>query len=122
MSDLDQAEAALCDEAVQFAAGDILDAAAKERLLRAADTYARARWASRTGSGGTKQSTGRGARSGVKVPFGKSAGVPIEEAETKDLRWLEGVLTENVDDPKRVRFRAQNVANLDAIRRELASR
>lgn len=59
---------------------------------------------------------------GVLLPFGRSKGKRVADVETKDLRWYESVVAESVDNPKKERFRAQNVALLDAIRAELEDR
>lgn len=71
---------------------------------------------SRGGSGG------RSRRSGKTVPFGRSKGLPIEEATTKDLTWLAEVLRESIDEPAREKYREQNAALLSAIEAELESR
>jgi hypothetical protein len=61
-------------------------------------------------------------RSGQVVPFGRSKGTPIEEADTKDLQWLLNAVSESVDDPSKERWREKNVALRDAIKAELEMR
>jgi hypothetical protein len=61
-------------------------------------------------------------RSGQVVPFGRSKGTPIEEADTKDLQWLLNAVSESVDDPSKERWREKNVALRDAIQAELETR
>lgn len=116
------AQGLLVDAAVQLAAGDLFDEQLRQALFRAADTYARAVWASKTGKGGTKTSTGRGRRSGVVCPFGREKGVPIEEAKTDNLRWLVEALSNSIDDPQKARWRADNIKTLNAIEAELRTR
>lgn len=65
---------------------------------------------------------GRELRSGVVVPFGKNKGQAIEEADARDLQWLARVIGESIDNPERQRWRADNIARLEAIERELATR
>lgn len=61
-------------------------------------------------------------RDDVVLPFGRSRGKRVADVETKDLRWYESVVAESVDDETKGRWRAQNVALLDAIRAELEER
>lgn len=58
------------------------------------------------------------------VPFGRSKGVPIGEADTKDLgRVLEAMReSEKLNDPSKARFRADNEKLIAAIERELETR
>lgn len=109
---------ALEDETERYVAGD-RGAAEKQRLADAADAYAKARWMSRSKS---KPSTGKGALSGVVLPFGKEKGVAIEEAKRHNLEWVASAVRENIDDPQRATFRVKNIALLDAIEKELATR
>jgi hypothetical protein len=61
-------------------------------------------------------------RSGHVMPFGRGKNLPIEEAETKDLVWMSGVLREGLDDPSKERFRETNQALLTAIEAEISTR
>lgn len=65
---------------------------------------------------------GRELRSGVVVPFGRSKGTPIEDAAVKDLAWVAKALLESIDNPDKQRWRAANVATLEAIEKELGAR
>lgn len=106
--------------AVAHHAGDLGPTA--KALADAADAYARARWARNSGSNGVKASTGPGALSGVVVPFGRSKGTPIEQADTKDLRWVASALAQSIDNPEKARWRDENERTLAAIQRELGTR
>ena len=101
------------------ATGDMSQA---KSLAVAAEAYTRARWAANTGKAGTKPSEGRGALSGVVVPFGRSKGVAIEEADAKDLRWVANALGQSIDNPDKARWRDDNERVLDAIQKELGTR
>lgn len=110
--------AALEAAAFQYAATrDIFDGKA---LREASDADARARWAERTGKGGTTEK--RGPKSSIVLPYGKSKGVFLHEADAKDLRWVLSTTRENIDNPEKARWRAQNVELADAIEAELATR
>lgn len=90
----------------------------REQLSAAARAYSQA-----VGTTGAVRGTGgKVLRSGHVAPFGRSKGQPIEELDTKDLRWLEGVLRESVDNPEKERWRAANQELLSAVEVELASR
>lgn len=91
-------------------------------LADAAEAFARSRWASNTGSNGRKPSEGRAALSGVVVPFGRSKGTAIEEADTRDLRWVANALAESIDNPDKARWRDSNEKALAAIQKELGTR
>jgi hypothetical protein len=56
------------------------------------------------------------------VPFGRTQGTKISEAETTDLNWLLGVMKERVDRPDLARHREKNVELIAAIERELETR
>lgn len=56
------------------------------------------------------------------VPFGRTKGTPIGEAETKDLQWVLGKLKENLDAPAAQRYRAKNEELIAGIERELGTR
>lgn len=117
---VEQAWRALEGAARDYAAtGDMAQAKA---LAAAADAYARVRWTERSGAGGTKPSTGKGARSGHVIPFGNTKGTAIEDATAKDLNWIRERIASTLDDPDKERYRPKNQALLDAIITELASR
>lgn len=86
-------------------------------------------WATVKGHGGAEAKPGRivgtggrELRCGVVMPFGRSKGVAIEEADAKDLAWVAKALGESIDNPEKQRWRAANVATLEAIEKELATR
>lgn len=86
-------------------------------------------WATVKGHGPTQTAKQRevsprvsGPGSGVVVPFGKNKGQPIEECDAKDLQWLARVIGESIDSPEKQRWRADNIARLEAIEKELATR
>lgn len=56
------------------------------------------------------------------IPFGRTRGTPIGEAETKDLEYIVGALRETLDEPEKARFRAKNEELIAAIERELGTR
>jgi hypothetical protein len=59
---------------------------------------------------------------GVVMSFGSGKGKPLSELTPKDLKWYERVLAENVANPSKDRFRADNERKLSAVRRELGRR
>jgi hypothetical protein len=65
--------------------------------------------------------TGAGQRSGLTMPFGRSKGVPVEEADGSDLNWMANKIRTKTpsDDP---RWRAKDAQLLAAIDAELAGR
>jgi hypothetical protein len=123
---------------------DLLKAAAWTKLVNASDEHANIRskgaaqalsdaakqWAEASGapaprpaaSGAMKGTNGNTLRSGQVVPFGRTKGTPIEEAETKDLQWLAGAMRESIADPSKERFAPKNRELLDAIEHELETR
>ncbi len=117
MSALDDARSALVGAAMEVTAGTWMDPNVVRPLCDAARAYAVAYEAQRAAAKPVRTE-----RSGQVVPFGKSKGVPIEEATTKDLRYLEGAIAESVDDESKAKWREKNVALLDAIRVELGTR
>lgn len=79
----------------------------------------------RTARGLVTGSTTKGPRkekamSEETVPFGRDKGKKL--SEVNDLSWLHRVVTENVNDPGKERWRAKNQELLDAIDAELARR
>lgn len=118
MSALRDSEEALLKQAIDYACGDVADHDAKKALFLAADNYARVRWAMAT-AGRTKTPK---ARSGFTMPFGRSKGLAIEDAQRSDVEWMLSKIEQDIDDPEKARFRAKNVAFRDALDAELASR
>jgi hypothetical protein len=51
--------------------------------------------------------------------FGSQKGKPLAGAKEKDLQWYAKILRENVADPAKARFKADNAAHLAAIERLL---
>lgn len=92
------------------------------RLHQAAVAYAATCKSSKPNPGRVVGTNGRELRGGVSPTFGSSKGVPLEEIETKDLRWYEKVTLEQIDDPDKRNFIAKNRAFLTAVRKELATR
>jgi len=120
---------------------ELLKAAAWSALVNASDDHSNSRtksaaqrlsdaakaWADvcRTPSAAPKAvkgTNGNTLRSGQVVPFGRSKGTPIEEADTKDLQWLAGTMRESIADPAKERFAAKNRELLGAIETELETR
>lgn len=56
------------------------------------------------------------------IPFGRSKGTRVVDAETKDLQWVAGALKQSLADPAKERFAPSNRALLDAIETELEER
>lgn len=76
-----------------------------------------------------KGTNGKTLRSGAVVPFGRSRGLPIEEATKGDLevkvaalQWVSGALRESIADPAKARWAPQNRELLAAIEAELETR
>ena len=92
--------------ALFMAAQEFSKAPADERqqkaLCVAASGYAKARAAS--------------AGAGLTIPFGKTKGTPLAEANDKDLAFLLKVSTENLDNPEKANFRESNQAFITAIK------
>ena len=121
---------------------DVIKAAAWTKLVNASDEHSNGRtrenaqrlsdaakqWAEASvarapaASGVVKGTNGNALRSGQVVPFGRTKGTPIEEAETKDLQWLAGAMRESIADPAKERFAPKNRELLDAIEHELETR
>lgn len=94
------------------------DLSLKKGLADAADAYIQARNAARAG-GVAKPAAGA---SGVVVPFGRSKGTPIEQADAKDLRWVAARLKESIDNPEKARWKDENARVLAAIESVLGVR
>ena len=110
--------AALEAAAIQYAASrDIFDGKA---LREAATADARARYIEKTGKGGAPEKST--AKSSIVLPYGKEKGVSLHEAKTNNLQWVLSTTRENIDNPEKARYRAQNVELADAIEAELATR
>lgn len=118
MSDRGAAWMVLSQVAVQFARSTTGDKAAAQALHDAALAYAAASKPVATASKPART----GARSGAVVPFGRDKGVPIEEADTKSLRWLAGAMRESIADPAKEKWADKNRQLLDAIEAELETR
>ena len=56
------------------------------------------------------------------MKFGRSAGVKFSEAAARDLEWYAGALESSIANPDKAQYRANNEADVRAIRAELASR
>lgn len=95
------------------------DVGSLEALCRAAVEYGAEREKLRPKVGPSAQT--REAH-GTTLPFGRSKGVKLAEADTRDLRWTAGVLRESIADAAKERWRAANVELLEAIERELETR
>ncbi len=91
---------------------------AEEAICRAADAYAKARWAAVTGKSARRPS----AKSTVQIPFGREKGRSISDASTSGLKWVLDRVNESIDDPAKDRFREKNVELRDAVEAELESR
>lgn len=113
-SALDQRREVLFAAAEAFVAGGKTEDRQRE-LCDAASAYAKERAAH------FKQQQNQEA-SELVVPFGRTKGTPIAEAETRDLNWVLGRLQENLDQPGHERYRAKNVELIAAIERELGTR
>ena len=79
-------------------------------------------WGKVNAAGVVKGTRGNTLRSGAVIPFGKSKGVAIEEADVKDLRWVAGALSASIEDPAKERWAPQNRALLVSIEAELETR
>lgn len=82
-------------------------------------------WAAFNGyakAGETRGAGGRVLRSGEVIPFGRSKGLPVEEAEDKDLHFVLERVRAGLDDPDKARWRDKNQKLVDAIERELETR
>ena len=121
---------------------DILKAAAWSALVNASDAHSNDRTKSNAQSlsdaakawadvcrapvastpKAVKGTNGNTLRSGQVVPFGRSKGTPIEEADTKDLQWLAGTMRESIADPAKEKWAPKNRELLDAIETELETR
>lgn len=120
---------------------ELLKAAAWTALVNASDAHSNARtknaaqqlsdaakaWAAACGAVTSAPKTVKGTngsalRSGQVVPFGRSKGTPIEEADTKDLQWLAGAMRESIADPAKEKWAPKNRELLDAIETELETR
>ena len=96
---------------------------AAQQLSDAADAwYVLRKGTPSTAPKAVKGTNGNTLRSGQVVPFGRSKGTPIEEADTKDLQWLAGAMRESIADPAKEKWAAKNRELLDAIEHELETR
>lgn len=93
-----------------------------QKLSDAAKAWAAASNATAPKSGAVRGTNGNTLRSGQVVPFGRTKGLPIEEAETKDLQWLAGAMRESIADPAKEKWAPKNRELLDAIEHELETR
>ena len=114
----------LYDEAIAFACGDINDRGRQRILCEAAKAYARAFDETARNPPGAppspSPSPSPSSASNMTVPFGRDKGKRLSEVD--DLSWLRRVVGKSVDDEAKQRFRAQNVALLDAIEAEIGRR
>ena len=90
---------------------------AEEAICRAADAYAKARWAAVTGKRAAALGQVDGADS-LRAREGRS----ISDASTSGLKWVLDRVNESIDDPAKDRFREKNVELRDAVEAELESR
>lgn len=120
MSPVDDARKKLFDAAINFAAGDIDDATNQRALCVASDTFARALWASKTGSQGRRDK--KPSTSTLVLRFTKSKGKTLSEAATSDLRFALKVCAESLDDATKQQYRRQNAEMVAAIEAELQFR
>lgn len=120
MNPVDTARAGLVDAAIALAAGDINDAANLKSLCVAADTFARALWASKTGSQGRRDK--KPTTSTLVLRFTKSKGKTLADAPTSDLRFALKVCTESLDDASKQQYRRQNAEMVAALEAELQFR
>lgn len=115
---LDELREKLCQAARGFTdtetlLGDVTGAT--RALCDAASAYAAERQAH-------AKPTQNSEAAGVVIPFGRSKGTPLAQANEKDLRYVLGIVTDGLDDPAKARFRSKNEALIAAIERELATR
>lgn len=106
---------------------DIIRAAAWDALAAAARAFAEDKQQAQRLSDAAKAwadaSKPPRAKSAVLVPFGRSKGKTLDDADTKDLRWLaEVALPGSIADESKARFRASNEELLEAILAELETR
>lgn len=111
---LDEARDALAAQAKLFAIGLPADEPMRALCL-AAQVYV-AEWQKAKPKAQTRESTS------LKIPFGRSKGVALNEAKVDDLKWVSGILSENIGDPTKARYRDSNEKLLAAVDRELATR
>lgn len=86
-------------------------------LSEAAQKYAKARWAAKDAGPSPAKSAAR-----AVLPFGRSKGKSVLEADTGDLKWILPKIRESIDDPEKARWRAQNEELAAAIAAELEAR
>lgn len=103
------------------AAGEPVDT---HRLCEAALAYARERWSQSTGARARRPEDGsKDGRPVVRLPpFGRQKGQPINDVESKDLRWYLGVVEESLEDAAKAKWHAKNAELAQAIRAELEGR
>ncbi len=58
----------------------------------------------------------------VRVPFGRDKGKLLSELDDRSVKWLSGVCAENVNDPTKSKYRAQNEVLSAAVQREAERR
>lgn len=112
---------ALAKAAMEFLPDD--EARAKA-LHSAAIAYAKARLADAVkppARGPTPGTNGRGDEAAV-IPFGRSKGCLVSEADTKDLEFVRRVLAESIEDQAKARWAESNQKLLDAVEAELGRR
>ncbi len=112
------------DEAVTAASAKLSDSAfeyARDKsqahwslLCQSAEAFAKARWAAKAPAPAKS--------SGFVVPFGKSKGTPLSEADKKDLLYLSRVLPESIADETKAKWAEKNRELLSAVEAELATR
>lgn len=73
--------------------------------------------ASGTGRGNT-----RAPKASDAFRFGRSQGMKFRDGSDDDCAWYAKALAENVADPEKARFKAQNEADLAAVNAEIAAR
>lgn len=94
-------------------------AAAPQAVQGQALSDAAKAWA---GSAAPKPTTDRKAGPDLTLPFGRSKGQRIADADEKDLQWVAGCLRESIVDPAKERWAPANRTLLDAIETELETR
>lgn len=107
---LDEARAELVDAAKRHAT-TATDGTLKA-LCEAASAYARARVVAARPAGSES----------LVMPFTKSKGMPLAEARTEDMEWALPKLEASLEDPDKARWRESNLALINGIKAELASR
>ncbi len=116
---LTAAKKTLSDAAKTYSASGLLAddvrKAAWGALCASAEAFAKAQWA-------LKAPPRSSTSSGKVIPFGRSKGTPLHEAEKKDLEWFASILPESIADPAKAKYSGQNQELLDAVLAELGTR